>query len=339
MNGRQEADNKVEQYVLKKLRSCPEVLTEYYYSDLRKTPQTKRVYLSRICSFFEFLLDTYDIDWNKAEDFRRIKNFHINQFLVQSSTRVTSYGKEVKNSDSAQAGKFFAIANFMKFLFDQGYIDVDPCDKMSAPSVNVEKDIVALTTEEIKHIKQNIINGVGTDNEKKRRKKWVNRDLAIFELGISTGLRVGAIASINVEDIDFNEKSFIVVEKGNKTRTVYFGQNVEKALRRWLIDREKMLGGQQCDALFITQKKTRIDPVSINRMISLYSYDLGKRITPHKMRSTCATNLYEQTNDVYLVADVLGHKNLSNTRRYTKQSESRRRQAAEIMGDLFDDEQ
>lgn len=335
MNGRQEADTKIEQKNIKKLKDQPQIVTEYYYSDLRKTAQTKRVYLNHVCAFLDFLKNTYHLNVNDVEALKKIKGAYVNQFLISTQKRITSYGTEVNNSSSSQAVKFFAISNFMNFLSENGYINNNPCDKLSAPSVNMDKDVVALTAQEIKHIKDNIINGVGTENEKKRRAKWRTRDLAIIELGISTGLRVGAIVSINVSDIDFQSRSFTVVEKGNKTRTVYFSKNVEKTLQTWMRDRENILDGTQCDALFISQLKERMNENTVNRMIQLYTYDLGKKITPHKMRSTCATNLYEQTSDVYLVADVLGHKNLSNTRRYTKQSENRRRQAADIMSDFM----
>ena len=71
------------------------------------------------------------------------------------------------------------------------------------------------------------------------------------------------------------------------------------------------------------------------KMLSKYTYNIDKKITPHKLRSTAATNLYEQTGDIYLVADVLGHANIQNTRRYAKVSNGKRIDAANKLSNLI----
>ena len=136
-----------------------------------------------------------------------------------------------------------------------------------------------------------------------------------------------------MEDVDYNNNSIKVVEKGNKVRSVYFGDKVKQDLYSWMSDRER-LNKSKTNALFIGLRG-RMSPVGVADVLKQYSVGIDKHITPHKLRSTCATNVYEKTGDIYLVQSVLGHSNIANTRRYAKMSEERRRNAADIMDRLL----
>ena len=206
--------------------------------------------------------------------------------------------------------------------------------KIAPPKASYQKEIVALDFKEIAKIKSNIINGVGNKRSLTEHKKWINRDLSILVLGCSTGLRVSSITEINIEDLDFVNNTISVVEKGNKRRNVMFGDNTKKILLDWLEDREEMFGDIKTNALFISRKRNRMSNRAVADMLKKFSIGVNKHITPHKMRSSCATNLYEQTGDIYLVADVLGHKNISNTMKYARISEERRIKAANILDNL-----
>ena len=160
--------------------------------------------------------------------------------------------------------------------------------------------------------------------------KYANRDLCIITLGCATGLRVSAIRNIDIEDIDFNSKIIHVIEKGNKKRDICIGDNTIRIIKTWMEDRQRIYGNNS-GALFMSQKKNRMAVRTIEEMIHNAAKGIDKHITPHKMRSTCAMRLYEKTGDIYLTAQQLGHENISNTMKYAKATEERRREAAELL--------
>ena len=214
-------------------------------------------------------------------------------------------------------------------------ITYNPCDNIDVPKSKKEHQIVSMNTDEIDIMKQNILNNVCDYSTQKNRSKWNNRDMCLISLGISTGMRVSAIANIDVSDIDFENHTIRTIEKGEIEKDIYISDKLIDLINIWMIDRSKILGDVECDALFISNHKSRIGVTTIREMISKYSKNIDKHITPHKLRSTCATNLYEQTGDIYLVADVLGHHNIQNTKRYAKISDSKKRAAADVLSKLI----
>ena len=131
------------------------------------------------------------------------------------------------------------------------------------------------------------------------------------------GLRVTALSEINIDDIDFKNKRITVTEKGNITKKVSFDNKTDMYLKIWIKQREELLGDYKERALFISNRRTRMTVRSIENVVEKYTQCIeGKHITPHKLRSTCGTNVYQQTKDIYLVSKILGHKNTSPTRRY-----------------------
>lgn len=324
MNGRQEHTQKIEERVVRRLKNQPQILKDFYYSMGDKTAATKNVYIGYVIEFLAYATKN-GIDCTKGESFAAIKTSDINRYMEKEVRYRTVNGKQVENSVSIRCSKLYGISAFFDFLIDEEYIEHNPCDRVKPPRITEEKEIVYMTPEEIKEVKQNIKNGTG------RAKKWRTRDSSIVTLGCSTGLRVASISEINLSDIDFTNNSILVREKGNKVRTVYFGDKTRKSIDTWMTDRERILNGVKCDALFVSSRKKRLEPRSIEDVIKKYTKTLDKKITPHKMRSSCATNLYAATGDIYVVQEVLGHKNISNTRKYARMSEERRKQARDVL--------
>ena len=167
-------------------------------------------------------------------------------------------------------------------------------------------------------------------------KKTKQRDLAIATLLLGTGLRVSECVGLDLGDVDFKNNSVKVVRKGGNEMIVYFGEEVEKALTDYIEgDRKKIepLKGHE-NALFYSLQRRRIGVQAIENMIKKYAIQIApnKHITPHKLRSTYGTTLYKETGDIYLVADVLGHKDVNTTRKhYAAIDENRRRQAAGVV--------
>ena len=159
------------------------------------------------------------------------------------------------------------------------------------------------------------------------------RDLAILTLFLGTGIRVSELVGINIDDIDFSVNGFLVTRKGGNQAVLYFPDEVAEVLRDYMKLRKTLEAqpGHE-DALFLSLQNRRMTVRAVQMMVKKYALQaapLKKKLSPHKLRSTFGTNLYHETGDIYLVADVLGHSDVNTTRRhYAAMTDDRRRMAA-----------
>ena len=323
MGGREEVDILFEEKTRKMLDNAPKILERYSYSFTKKSSRTKYEYINIAKKFIDFLNKESHIDVSDPDGFKDVRVSDVSMFISSNN------GKR-KNSDALMALRLSAIRDFFAFLEKDKYVSENPCDKIEHPKVD-KNEVIAMTPDEIIQLKNNIIYSKDTP----KNRIWKKRDLAIVTLGCSTGLRVSSICEINMEDIDFKKRVIEVVAKGKKRRECYIGEKTADILKEWIEERKKMIGESECDALFISNRKKRISPDAVQFMVKKYTADFDKHITPHKMRSSCATNLYEQTGDIYLVQDILGHENIENTKRYTKKSLVKRKKAVNTLDSLF----
>lgn len=309
MSGRYIQDQKIETWIQNKLTKMPKIYSDYMISiDLNKTSFTRKAYLGYLIQFNDF------IETNNIPIFE-VKPMHIDAY--RNNMIKSGNGASIINA------KLSAIISFYDFLIDNDFVENNPCSKKKKLKVEEKTSVVYMTDNEVKELK-------GTAAISKV--KYCNRDLCIITLGCATGLRVSAIANIDLEDIDFENQTITVIEKGNKKRTIYIGENTINSIYKWMRDRKQILGETKESALFISQKtKKRISTRAIEVMIKRYSKGINKNITPHKMRSTCAMKLYDKTGDIYLTAQQLGHANIKNTMIYAKATEDKLKQAVDIL--------
>ena len=344
MNGRQENQERIEDAVRNKLIGKPQYLIDYSKTFGDKTAVTKRDYINHIVNFLDYLNTELQYDINDPFCFKNIKTSTINGYSEYTRYRTVKNEKgeliKKENGASIRASRVYAIKDFFEFLYTDRYIEYNPSLEVSVPKNKNEIQVVALTEDEVQVLKQNILSGVGSNKAVKRQAIWKNRDLAIVMIGLVTGLRVESIVEIDMSNIDFKSYSINVIEKGNKLRTCYIGQNTMKVLEDWIEDRRWMLNGEECDALFISSIKRngthlRMTTSGVRKLINKYTQNIDKHITPHKLRSTCATTTYKHTGNIYLTASVLGHKNIQNTRRYASVAESERKTTASKLDNIF----
>jgi site-specific recombinase XerD len=159
------------------------------------------------------------------------------------------------------------------------------------------------------------------------------RDFAIVTLLLGTGIRVSELVGLDLEDVNFKLNGIRLIRKGNKEMIVYFGDEVEFALRQYIEgDRKQIIPvpGHE-HALFYSMQRKRIGVQAVQNLVKKYTKEVTplKNITPHKLRSTYGTSLYQETDDIYLVAEVLGHNDVNTTRKhYAAMSDQKRRYAA-----------
>ena len=159
------------------------------------------------------------------------------------------------------------------------------------------------------------------------------RDLAIVTLLLGTGLRVSECVGLDINDIDFKNNGIKVTRKGGSEMVIYFGEEVRNALENYLETTRASATPlpDHENALFLSTQRKRMGVQAIENMVKKYAKQVtpNKKITPHKLRSTYGTSLYKETGDIYLVADVLGHKDVNTTKKhYAAIDDMRRRQAA-----------
>ena len=174
-----------------------------------------------------------------------------------------------------------------------------------------------------------------TKAQKRFHEKTKTRDLAIMTLLLGTGIRVSECVGLDIDDVDFNNNGIRIRRKGGNEVVVYFGDEVREALLDYLEERKRLIPIEgHTNALFLSMQMKRLGVRSVENLVKKYSQGVTKlkKITPHKLRSTYGTSLYRETGDIYLVADVLGHKDVNTTRKhYAAIEDSRRRSAANVV--------
>lgn len=324
---RQEIDYNNENKCRKIIAKYPEILEGYMSSMARKTSYTKVAYIRYACNFLDYLklkLNCVIIDANVLSS---IKPSIIDSYI--ESIKYSDGGTE--NSATYRCAQFAAVNGLFKYLKRDGIINANPCDSVEVPKDNKEHEIVVMKQDDIDEMLVNIKKGVNSYKCKASQKKWAKRDELIIVLGITTGLRVSALVGINIGDIDFKNGYIKVNEKGNIEKKVFIGNNTKKILKQWLAERETMYDNLD-DAVFICNGGKRMTVRTMENIIKKIS---GGKFTPHKMRATCATRLYEATGDIYRVQQQLGHKSIKNTERYAKVSEKKKIESANILDQMF----
>ena len=325
MSGKIEQENKLKQKINEKLSTLPSIFSEFYnFMDAdQKSYGTIKHYIEYVSDF----MDVVATDENKDDFYKYVTVPQIREYIVSLRRRIED-GKDVKNSDSIQATRWSALNSFFNFLVMDDYIDVNPMTKTKRPKNRTEKPIIYLEKNEIDIILEKI--------KSESKPQFVNRDLAIVTLGIGTGIRVGALVQINVEDIDFSENTIHVIEKGGKERYLKFGTNARNVLSAWLIDRATYFKDVKTDALFISQWRQRLTSEGVRKLINKYANGInGKHITAHTMRKSAATNLAKAGVDIQTIASILNHQNIQTTRRYAAVLDESKQKATNTLDNLF----
>jgi len=242
--------------------------------------------------------------------------------------------KAISNHDLSIKRKLCSIRSFYDYLFKNNRIPANITTLVPLPKIH-EKPILRLSLDEMQRMLEQAATGDGlTARQKAWHKLTVKRDYALLSLFLGTGVRVSECVGLNIADVNLEDNAFLVTRKGGNQVVLYFPAEVAEALAEYMMERERIdaLPGHE-EALFLSMQKRRITQRAIQNLVKKYAAvaaPLKPRISPHKLRSTFATNLYNKTGDIYLVADVLGHTSVDTTRKhYADMTDARRRMAAE----------
>lgn len=269
--------------------------------------------------------------WTDA-DLAGIRPIMLERFLEFLNYYQAEDGRAFENGNSGKARKISTLKSFFKYLYRKERIPANIAERVEMPKVH-EHPIIRLEPDEVVKMLDAVDSGdVLTQTQKRYHKYTRTRDVAIFTVLLGTGIRISELVGLDVNHLDFSANSFVVTRKGGARVILYFGQEVEQALLNYLDEREKIKaapGHEQ--ALFLSLQHKRISQRAIQQLVKKYASIITplKKISPHKFRSTFGTMLNYETGDIYLVADVLGNKDVNTTRRhYAAMSDDKRRQAA-----------
>lgn len=324
MNGRLERELKSDRKMKAKLSNLPPIFTEFYYSleGEGKSYTTLTNYINHNIDFMNYVTDGK----SNNDFYLHVKPADINRYMASLRHKEVN-GTIIRVGDEIRAARWTSLKAFFEFLKGE-YVNENPLDKTKRPKINTEHKVTYLIRDEINEV----LNEIRRNSTEQKR----SRDLCIVSLMLSTGLRVSAVTQINIEDVDLNNNTIKVVEKGNKVRTISFGDNLNALLWSCIADRDKYFAGAETNALFLSQWRKRMTTQSVRDLVAKYTSNIqGKHITPHKLRASAATNLAASGVSIQAIARVLGHENIQTTRRYVEVLDSEANQATNILDNLI----
>ncbi len=337
-------DEQNKQNVLK-MRAVLETLPSFCKTFFRgieeyTSARTRLAYAYDIRLFFEYIheqnavysrMDIKDFPLSILNELTRMD---IEEYLEYMSLYQKD-GRDITNDERGKSRKLAALRSFYNYFYRSEMIGTNPAALVAMPKLH-EKEIIRLEPNEVAMLLDQVEDGTKlTKKELEYHKKTKVRDVALLTLLLGTGIRVSECVGLDINDVNFDVCGIKIRRKGGYEAIVYFGDEVETALLDYLEEREHMIPVEGHEnALFLSMQNRRITVRAVENLVKKYASRVTtlKKITPHKLRSTYGTALYRETGDIYLVADVLGHKDVNTTRKhYAAQADERRRRAAQYV--------
>ena len=284
-------------YMLTVRNISKKTVSEYYY-DLR--------------TFFRYIKVTkYNADENDFRDLT-VNDITLDDIKKIDLTDLYSFmaftSRELNNTAVTRARKVACLRSFYKYLHTKvKLIDYNPAAELDSPKLVKRLPKYLNLDESIKLLQS--VNG----------KKNVARDYAILVLFMNCGLRLSELVGINVNSI--RGDTLTVIGKGNKERTVYLNKACQDAIAAYMAERSKLKVIKDPKALFLSERKVRISPKTVQYLVKKYITASGldpDKYSPHKLRHTAATLMYKHGNvDIRALQSILGHESIATTEIYT----------------------
>lgn len=324
---------------LRKIREeLPAFCDEFFVGvESRTSALTRLNYGYDLRVFFHYLTteiptfsDIKPVDFT-INHLKKVTLSHLERFVDYLSL-YTVGGKTFTNENKGKSRKLSTVRSMFKYFYNKGYLDENVSAKLVMPKLYT-KEIIRLEGDEIGKIIDAAESGDGlTKHQEFYHSKTALRDTALITLFLGTGIRISECVGLNVKDIDFQNNAFTVTRKGGNRTILYFSDEVATALTAYL--RERELDDSVPDdepALFLSMQNRRISVRAVQDLVKKYARIASplKKISPHKLRSTYGTALYRETGDIFVVAEVLGHRDVNTTKKhYAAMSEDIKRKAS-----------
>jgi len=286
------------------------------------SPLTIKEYTHDLRLLYNYLIKKFD--YNKEFQVEGIDKFEIAEFL----------GDIIlvdDNSPVTRNRKLYSIRSFFKYLAKNDVLENNPTLSIEASKTEIKSEPIYMKLDDARRYIDSINNYDSINRV---------RDLAIVKLFLYAGLRVSELVNLDIENIDFENKSIKFFGKGNKERILPLHDDVINVIEDYLKERDLISIKYKEDenSLFISRHGRRISIRSIQMLVKKYAKAAGiknsSKITPHKLRHTFASLLYYQTKDIKILQELLGHSNISTTQIYTHTDIEQKKQAINELPDL-----
>ena len=326
----------------------PYYVKEFFRSIESTTqPRTRIAYAYDIKNFFIYLvrvnpyfkkkynvnddIDNADLSGITLNDLDRLNVIDFEEYLDELSSYISKDGVQRTNENASKKRKLISLRVFFSYLYKTDKLSQNVTEKLKTPKLH-DNTITRMEADEVAEFLDNVEFGSKlSDGQQRFHEKLKIRDIAILTLLLGTGIRVSECIGMNLTDLDLENTRIKVTRKGGNEAVVYFSDEAIPFLKDYLEERKNITPapGHE-DALFLSNQRKRISVRSVEYLVKKYATATTplKHITPHKLRSTYGTALYQETGDIYLVADVLGHKDVNTTRKHYADMDENKKRAA-----------
>ena len=328
---------------IKKLRTMLSELPAFFKDffrgiEPRTQSRTQIAYAYDIKIFLQFLLEENP---SIKKSYTNLTDIPISVLESLTVTDIEEYmeylkyrdtdGKKISNKENAIKRKISTLKSVFKYFYRTEKLSENIMERVQLPKLH-SKEIIRLDIDEVAMMIDEAENGEGlSDRQRAYHGKTKVRDVALLSLLLGTGIRVSECVGLDISDVDFKNNGILIHRKGGKEVTVYFSDEVKEALQNYYDERVLILeeSGHE-GAFFLSMQNKRLSVRSVENLVKKYAKIISplKKVTPHKLRSTYGTNLYKETGDIYLVADVLGHSDVNTTKKHYAAIEDDRRRSA-----------
>jgi len=314
------------------------------------TPLTRLNYAYDLRLFFYFICFELGTQTTKMpidltlEDLEDLTTHDVDQFIDWTTMRDSIFSSTPHtNTERGKARKISTLRSFFAYYFKLEQLTSNIMPNINMPKIR-EKPIIRLERKEIADLIETVMYGHADMSVRQRAIHYHTkvRDLTIMVFLLSTGIRVSELVGLNIGDININEELFRITRKGGKTDILPMPEDLTEQLhdylRHYLEGADRKVPNKQLalddnvkSPLFKSLQNQRITVRAVQKLVKKYADMITlKKISPHKLRSTYGTNLYRKTKDIFVVADLLGHKDVNTTRKhYTAMGEDIRREAVD----------
>lgn len=294
------------------MREATEKFLHYLRYERHSSPHTLRNYQSDLEQFNSYLAPP----GSRPPALAEIDHLLIREYL--------GHLHDQKLEKTSIARKLATLRSFFRYAVREGMVSQNPAKLVATPSIPRRLPAV-LSAEEINRF----LDWIATLKPQAHGKSVVTarrlllRDRAIFELLYGSGLRVSELTGLNLVDVDRREQSLRVRGKGSKERLVPYGSKAQHALAAYWPERQAIVDEAPAtvdrEAVFVNQRGRRLTQRSVGRLVKQYARraEVSWNLHPHSLRHAFATHLLADGADLRAIQELLGHRSLSTTQRYT----------------------
>lgn len=320
-----------------------DILPECCHSFLLETgteiaPSSRLAYARELSAFFDYLILSSPIFCElKKEDFTINE---IKKITSQDISRYLTAFKDRGQMERTIARKRAALSSFFGYLTKHKLIDYNPVLAAVKVKIHQSDEVIHIDIDEQLKLLNSVDTGANLDSKKQKyHNRYKLRDYALLLMLLDTGMRVSELNRINIEDVDFEDCSVVIIRKGGNIQTIYFSDETKDALNAYLEERTiKLHVLAKQDPLFATLKNERLSIRAIENLVKKYTSSslpgIGNKLSPHKMRASFAMAYYEEEKDILALQRKLGHKNLAATNIYAKATDTKMKETRSVLENM-----